>query len=208
MGMIVLAVVCGILANELFAWGPCLSDLLLKLAVNRMTPRLRERMREEWRAHLDVLPGGLSKLSAAAGFLLSTFWGFRRYREDETPIEIEDRIALAVGVALEEERERLRNALERRRTEVEAGFVASQLAVEKMEKEIEKKWRENRTQLVKRRTHARSSAPLPPNRYKTTRHKGRPEFRARSRAGRRARAPARCRSWSRATRPRSSGSGR
>jgi hypothetical protein len=33
MGIIVLAIVCGILANELFAWGPCLSNLLLKIAV-------------------------------------------------------------------------------------------------------------------------------------------------------------------------------
>jgi hypothetical protein len=48
MGMIVLAIVCGILANELFAWGPRLSDLLLKIAVNRMSLKLRERMRGEW----------------------------------------------------------------------------------------------------------------------------------------------------------------
>jgi hypothetical protein len=112
MGMIVLAIVCGILANELFAWGPRLSDLLLKIAVNRMSPRLQERMREEWRGHLDALPGGLSKLSAAAGFLLSTFWGFRRYREDETPIEIEERIALEVALALNQQRDRVRSAMQ------------------------------------------------------------------------------------------------
>jgi hypothetical protein len=100
MGMIILAIVCGILANELFAWGPRLSDLLLKIAVKRMSPKLRERMREEWQAHLDALPGALSKLSAAAGFLFSTFWGFTHYREDETPIEIEERIAIEVAVAL------------------------------------------------------------------------------------------------------------
>jgi hypothetical protein len=112
MGMIVLAVVCGILANELFAWGPRFSDLLLKIAINRMSPKLQERMREEWQAHLNALPGGLSKLSAAAGFLLSTFWGFRRYREDETPIEIEERIAFEVALALDQERERIRSVLE------------------------------------------------------------------------------------------------
>ena len=83
MGMIILAIVCGILANELFAWGPRLSDLLLKIAVNRMSPKIRERMREEWQAHLGALPAALSKLSAAAGFLFSTFWGFRRYREEK-----------------------------------------------------------------------------------------------------------------------------
>ena len=118
MGMIVLAIVCGILANELFAWGPRLSDLLVKIAVNRMSPRLRDRMREEWQAHLDALPGGLSKLSAAAGFLLSTFWGLRRYRGDETPIEIEERIALEVALAISKERERIFCALEAQSREV------------------------------------------------------------------------------------------
>ena len=38
-----------------------------------MPPELQERMREEWRAHLAAIPGGLSKLTAASGFLLSTF---------------------------------------------------------------------------------------------------------------------------------------
>ena len=38
MGMIVLAIVCGILANELFAWGPRLSDLLLKIASSGCRP--------------------------------------------------------------------------------------------------------------------------------------------------------------------------
>jgi hypothetical protein len=173
MGMIVLAIVCGVLANELFAWGPCLSDLLLKIAVNRMAPRLQERMREEWRAHLDVLPGGLSKLSAAAGFLLSTFWGFRRYREDETPIEIEERIALEVALAVDRERYRIWAGLEAVDREMKAKLARKQLALELRVKEIEN-LRENRTRLVKRRTHARSSAPLPPNRYKTTSHKGEP----------------------------------
>src|SRR5207237_9699927 len=97
LGMCGLVFGCGIRANELFAWGPRLSDLLVKIAVNRMSPRLRDRMREEWQAHLDALPGGLSKLSAAAGFLLSTFWGFRRYGGDEAPIEIQERIAIEVA---------------------------------------------------------------------------------------------------------------
>ena len=130
MGMIVLAIVCGILANELFAWGPRLSNLLLKIAVNRMSLKLRERMREEWQAHLDALPGGLSKLSAAAGFLLSTFWGFRRYREDETPIEIEERIALEVALALNQERERVWSALEALTREAEARQVLARQGLE------------------------------------------------------------------------------
>ena len=88
-----------------------LSDLLLKIAVDRMSPKLQERMREEWQAHLDALPGGISKLSASAGFFLSTFWGFRRYRQDEIPIEIEERIALEVALAVNQERERIRSAL-------------------------------------------------------------------------------------------------
>jgi hypothetical protein len=178
MGMIVLAIVCGILANELFAWGPRLSDLLLKIAVNRMSPKLQERMREEWQAHLDALPGGISKLSASAGFLLSTFWGFRRYRQDEIPIEIEERIALEVAHALTQERERIRSVLEALKTEADA---ALQVAHTEVDEELKKLRRadENRTQLVKRRIHrkpGRSSAPWPHYRYKTTRHKGRARY--------------------------------
>jgi hypothetical protein len=135
MGMIVLAIVCGILANELFAWGPRLSDLLLKIAVKRMSPRLQDRMREEWQANLDALPGGLSKLSAAAGFVLSTFWGFRRYREDETPIEIEERIALEVALAINQERERIFGALEARSNEVIAEAKARREFAEEKLKE-------------------------------------------------------------------------
>jgi hypothetical protein len=175
MEMIVLAIVCGILANELFAWGPRLSDLLLKIAVNRMSLKLRDRMREEWQAHLNALPGGLSKLSAAAGFLLSTFWGFRRYREDETPIEIQERIALAVALALSQQRERTIEAFKR---DVRA---AEELGREQAEKLLRAD--ENRTALVKRRIHRRRSpfsASWPPYRYKTTRHKGRARYRPNS----------------------------
>jgi hypothetical protein len=173
MDMIVLAIICGILANELFAWGPRFSDLLLKIAVKRMSPKLKDRMREEWQAHLDTLPGGLSKLGAAASFLLSTFWGFRRYREDETPIEIEERIALEVAFALNQERQRIQSALEeleellRRQIDVTGGMKkGAELA------KILRRADENRTQLVKRRIHGRKAYPsLPPYRYKTALHK-------------------------------------
>jgi hypothetical protein len=169
MDMIVLAIVCGILANELFAWGPRLSDLLLKIAIKRMPAKLQERMREEWQAHLDTLPGGLSKLGAAASFVLSTFWG---YREDETPMEIEERITLEVAFALKQERQQAESdlqALQRRIEDTTASLLAGM--------ELAKKQRrvsENRTHLVKRRIHGRklSSPVLLPYRYKTARHKG------------------------------------
>lgn len=154
MDMIVLAIICGILANELFAWGPRFSDLLLKIAVKRMSPKLKDRMREEWQAHLDTLPGGPSKLGAAASFLLSTFWGFRRYREDETPIEIEERIALEVAFALNQERQRIQSALEeleellRRQIDVTGGMKKGAELTK-----ILRRADENRTQLVKRRIH-------------------------------------------------------
>lgn len=181
MDMILLAILCGILANELFAWGPRLSDLLLKIAVNRMPLKLQERMQEEWQAHLNALPGGLSKLSATACFLLSTFWGFRRYREDETPVEIEERIALEVALALNQERARissaLESALEMRQRVAKANVERTNKAIE----ELERRLRWNRTRLVKRRVHEkdpdRSSATLPPYRYKTTMHKDRTGYR-------------------------------
>ena len=112
MDMIVLAIVCSILANELFAWGPRLSDLLLKIAIKRMPAKLQERMREEWQAHLDTLPGGLSKLGAAASFVLSTsFWG---YRETNAKEEIEERITLEFAFALKQERQQAESALQAR----------------------------------------------------------------------------------------------
>ncbi len=90
-GEIALAIVCGALANELFAWGPSLSELLLKVAVDWMPPELRKRIREEWRAHLDDLPGGLSKLTAAAGFLLSAFKINVRIRTSRVRLRAESR---------------------------------------------------------------------------------------------------------------------
>lgn len=151
-----------------------LPQRLKELAVCRLPPGIAERIAEEWQAHLDALPDGLSKLTAAAGFLFSTVWGFRRYREHETPIEIEERIALAVAVAVNQERERIRSALEAAERETMAGLAARQLAAEEKLVELEKLRRENRVQLVKRRTNGRSSAFALPNGYKTTRHKGVP----------------------------------
>ena len=137
-------------------------------------------MREEWLAHLDVLPGGLSKLGAAAGFLLSTFWGFRRYREDETPIEIQERIAFEVALALNQERERVRNVFEGLRREAETRL---ELANEKAEK-AEKLWRAgNRTELVKRRIHGRFYGLRLTSGYKTTRQKASPIAAAETRRG-------------------------
>jgi hypothetical protein len=177
MGMIILAIVCGILANELFAWSPRLSDLLLKIAVNRMSHKLQDRMREEWQAHLNALPGGLSKLSAAAGFLFSTFWGFRRSREDE----IERRIAFEVAFAVNREKERIFCALEAQQRDVLAKSEARlELAEEKL-KETLKSTRENRTQLVQRRIHGSPYARLSSG-YKTTRHRGSPYRRRRDQA--------------------------
>jgi hypothetical protein len=51
-----------------------LANQLLQIAVNRTSPKaLRERLQEEWQAHLGALPDRQPKLSAAAGFLRSTF---------------------------------------------------------------------------------------------------------------------------------------
>jgi hypothetical protein len=142
--------------------------------VKRMSPKLRERMRKEWQAHLDALPGALSKLSAAAGFLFSTFWGFRRYREDETPIEIEERIAIEVAVVLHQERMRVWSAVEALRAKEELAYKE---LLEKHEKS--RRTEENRTELVKRRIHGRFYGLPLTSGYKTTRHKGTPYRRRR-----------------------------
>jgi hypothetical protein len=66
----VLAAIIGrILADDLKAWSPCLTEGLINLAVRRLPPDLQERYAEEWRAHIADTPGEIGKLFCAAGFL-------------------------------------------------------------------------------------------------------------------------------------------
>jgi len=65
------AVALNLIASELFAWGPRLSECLMRCAVRRLTSEMQERMKEEWVGHLQTIPPGLWRVVAAAGFYLA-----------------------------------------------------------------------------------------------------------------------------------------
>lgn len=58
-------------ADEAKAWMPRLTDLLIEAAARRLPDGDRERYREEWRSHVLEVPGDVSKLVAAAGFIVA-----------------------------------------------------------------------------------------------------------------------------------------
>ena len=61
-----------LIASELFAWGPRLSEWLMRRAVRRLAPEMQERMHQEWAGLLQTIPPGLWRIVAAAGFYLAT----------------------------------------------------------------------------------------------------------------------------------------
>ena len=58
-----------ILSDELKAWLPKIQSLLLALALHCSPSSLRERFAEEWAAHLEEVPGELTRVVVAAGFV-------------------------------------------------------------------------------------------------------------------------------------------
>jgi len=60
-----------VLAEEFKAWCPYITRALIRAAVNRLPQADRPRSEEEWSAHVDELPGSLSKLFCAAGFVIA-----------------------------------------------------------------------------------------------------------------------------------------
>jgi hypothetical protein len=65
------AIGINLIASELFAWGPRLSEWLMRSAVRRLAPEMQERMQEEWAGHLQTIPPGLWRVVSAAGFYLA-----------------------------------------------------------------------------------------------------------------------------------------
>jgi sugar transferase EpsL len=66
-------IVSAILTDELKAWTPTLVDRLIQSAVRRLPEEQRERFAEEWPSHVSEVPGNLSKLYAALGFLRASW---------------------------------------------------------------------------------------------------------------------------------------
>lgn len=66
------AVATGILKDEAVAWLPRLTQKLLNIAVERLPENPRERYREEWSAHINEMPGNISKLLVSCGCLFAS----------------------------------------------------------------------------------------------------------------------------------------
>lgn len=65
--VIVTGVIASLIANELLAWAPRLSRLLLRRAIKRLPEDLRPRYDEEWNAELQHIPGRLGQVAFALG---------------------------------------------------------------------------------------------------------------------------------------------
>ncbi len=66
-------VVGGVVVTEFNAEAPKLALRLTKLAVSISPTAQRERLKEEWCAYLDEIPGNLRKLNASVGFISTAF---------------------------------------------------------------------------------------------------------------------------------------
>jgi len=65
------AVIVNLIASELFAWGPRCSEWIMRRAVRRLAPEIRDRMAEEWTGHLHSMPPGLWRIVAGLGFYIA-----------------------------------------------------------------------------------------------------------------------------------------
>ena len=61
------AVLARLVADDIKAWLPKITDRLVERAVKRLPGSERERFAEEWRSHVNDTPGDVSKLFVAAG---------------------------------------------------------------------------------------------------------------------------------------------
>lgn len=66
------AVVVKLLADEAKAWLPRIVERLIDQAVKRLPAKYRERFAEEWRSHIDDIPGDLAKFYNAFGCIFAS----------------------------------------------------------------------------------------------------------------------------------------
>src|SRR4051812_40673019 len=83
------------LTDEFKAWTPWLVDRLIRRAVRNLPDSCRERLDEEWRSHVNEIPGQIGQLIVAFGFLTAA----RKIRGD-TPIlfGFTERLIAAAGL--------------------------------------------------------------------------------------------------------------
>jgi hypothetical protein len=69
MGHFIAAILGKLFADEIKAWLPSIAERVTKVAARRLPEGQRERYDEEWRSHLDEVPGAFAKVWVACGFL-------------------------------------------------------------------------------------------------------------------------------------------
>ena len=68
---VAVAAVSRLLADEAKAWLPTLTEWFVKVAIRRLPISQHERYTEEWRSHICELPGDVSKLMTAVGYVVA-----------------------------------------------------------------------------------------------------------------------------------------
>jgi hypothetical protein len=69
MGRFLASLLAGLCADEVMAWLAWIAFRITRVAVSVLPEAQRERYAEEWRGHLSEVPGSLTKLGIACGFL-------------------------------------------------------------------------------------------------------------------------------------------
>jgi hypothetical protein len=60
-----------VLADDLKEWMPVIVERLIQLAISKLPAEYQERFAEEWRSHVNDIPGHIVKLWVAVGFNLA-----------------------------------------------------------------------------------------------------------------------------------------
>lgn len=72
-GAIVMSALSQQVADELKAWTPWTTEQLIRLATSRLPADQRERFGEEWRSHVDEIPGEIGRIFVAVGLVIAAF---------------------------------------------------------------------------------------------------------------------------------------
>jgi hypothetical protein len=76
-GALLTGVLGRVLSDECKAWLPWIAERLIRRAVNSLPQNQRERYNEEWRSHVDEVPGAIGKVLVASS-LLRAGWRISR----------------------------------------------------------------------------------------------------------------------------------
>jgi len=71
-GAVLTGVLSRLVGEELQAWLPKIRERFVRIAVKHLPRSKRKRFAEEWRSHINDVPGEISKLITAIGFLLAS----------------------------------------------------------------------------------------------------------------------------------------